>query len=445
MKKPLQVLQVEDSESDADMVLRLLRQAGYDVHDERVENADEMKAALDKQAWEVIIADFALPRFNGPSALALLQQTGLDIPFIVVSGTVGEEVAVAMMKAGAHDYLMKDRLLRLVPAIEREIREAQIRRERRQAQAELQASEQRFRALIEHSADVISTLTAEGVILYQSPAILSVLGYQPNEVFGRNAFEFLHPDEYTANSSLFHQLLQRPDITFTSEFRFKHKDGTWRWLGATGVNLLAEPHVQAIVINYRDITARRQMEEALRISEQKFSRAFRASPEALVLSRQKDGAVLDMNESWERISGYSRAEVIGQSSLVLDLFESPAQRQQVMTQLQAQGFVRDFEIKLRRKSGEVRQASLSMEPIELDNEACLLTIVHDITERKQAETQLMAQLSELRRWHRATLGREMRILDLKREVNELLAQAGQPPRYVSAEDTSEENIADSAS
>jgi DNA-binding NtrC family response regulator len=128
MGNPLNVLIVEDSASDAAMMARLLRKAGYDVRDERVETASEMRAALEKQAWDVIICDYRLPQFDAPAALTLLQETGLDTPFLVVSGTVGEETAVAMMKVGAHDYLMKDRLTRLAPAVERELREARTRR-----------------------------------------------------------------------------------------------------------------------------------------------------------------------------------------------------------------------------------------------------------------------------------------------------------------------------
>ena len=137
VKNLLNVLQVEDSESDAALIIRLLRQAGYNVHDVCVDNAGDMAAALSSQPWDVIIADYSLPQFDAPAALALLQQIGLDIPFIVVSGTIGEEIAVAMMRAGAHDYIMKDKLLRLAPAVEREIREAHMRQERRQAEEKI--------------------------------------------------------------------------------------------------------------------------------------------------------------------------------------------------------------------------------------------------------------------------------------------------------------------
>jgi len=136
MNNPLELLQVEDSESDASLIVRLLQKAGYDVKAERVETAAQLQAALERQPWDVIVADYYLPQFDAPAALAVLRGTGLDIPFIVVSGAMGEDRAVAMMKAGAQDYVMKSHLARLAPAVEREIGDALARRELRRTEAD---------------------------------------------------------------------------------------------------------------------------------------------------------------------------------------------------------------------------------------------------------------------------------------------------------------------
>jgi two-component sensor histidine kinase len=140
----LRVLHVEDSLGDAALTERALTKAGYDVDSERVVNAQEMLAALAKQAWDLIIADYRLPEFDAPSALSLLQQSGHDIPFIVVSGAMGDELAVAIMRSGAQDYLLKTDLARLAPAVEREIGDARMRRGREQAERALNESEERF-------------------------------------------------------------------------------------------------------------------------------------------------------------------------------------------------------------------------------------------------------------------------------------------------------------
>src|SRR6266705_3283131 len=127
MGKPLRVLMVEDSEDDARLMLRELRGAGYDLTHERVDTAAALEAALDRHPWDLVIGDYSMPHFSGTAALAILRGRGLDIPYICVSGTITEELAVAAMKAGANDYVTKGQLKRLVPAIERELREAKWR------------------------------------------------------------------------------------------------------------------------------------------------------------------------------------------------------------------------------------------------------------------------------------------------------------------------------
>lgn len=137
MSIPIRVLIIEDSEVDARLMVRELRKADYAPTWERVETAEAMRTALERQAWDVILSDYKMPHFSGPAALELLHDIGLDLPFVVVSGTIGEENAVAMMKAGAHDYILKGNLTRLAPAIAREMREAEVRQARRRAQEEL--------------------------------------------------------------------------------------------------------------------------------------------------------------------------------------------------------------------------------------------------------------------------------------------------------------------
>ncbi|MCX6626365.1 MAG: response regulator, partial [Candidatus Solibacter sp.] len=137
MSEVLRVLQVEDSESDAALIVRLLEKSGYTVHAKRVEDAEAMRQALARQDWDVVIADYYLPQFDAAAALRILRECGRDIPFIVVSGMIGEDRAVEMMRAGAQDYVLKDRVARLVPAVQREIREAQSRGERRRAEERL--------------------------------------------------------------------------------------------------------------------------------------------------------------------------------------------------------------------------------------------------------------------------------------------------------------------
>jgi two-component system, cell cycle sensor histidine kinase and response regulator CckA len=144
-KKKLRVLIADDSENDALILLRFLRKAGYEPEYERVSNAPAMKATLERQTWDIVISDYEMPGFGGFEALQILKENGQDLPFILVSAVVSEETAVAAMKAGAHDYMMKRKLARLAPAIERELREAQTRAARRVAEEALRQSEAQLR------------------------------------------------------------------------------------------------------------------------------------------------------------------------------------------------------------------------------------------------------------------------------------------------------------
>jgi signal transduction histidine kinase/FixJ family two-component response regulator len=160
MAKQLRLLLVEDSEDDALLLIRALRKGGYDVVYERVETPESMKAALDRQ-WDLVIADYILPAFSGLAALNILKEKKIDLPFIIVSGNIGEDIAVEAMRAGAHDYIMKGRLKRLVPAVERELQEAEVRRERRKAQEGLRTERQRFYAVLEMLPVYVVLLTAD--------------------------------------------------------------------------------------------------------------------------------------------------------------------------------------------------------------------------------------------------------------------------------------------
>jgi signal transduction histidine kinase len=141
MAQPLRVLIVEDDERDAALLLRELRRCDYDVSYERVETSEAMSAALEKQPWDIVLSDFTMPRFSAPAALSLVKARALDLPFIIISGTIGEETAVTSLRAGAHDFLVKGALARLVPAIERERREAGMRAERKKMREQLLISE----------------------------------------------------------------------------------------------------------------------------------------------------------------------------------------------------------------------------------------------------------------------------------------------------------------
>ena len=213
MSKRLRVLVVEDSQDDTDLLLRELRRGSYNPAYERVESAEAMQTALNRQAWDIVISDYSMPHFSAPEALALLQESGYDVPFIIISGTIGEERAVAAMKAGANDYLMKGHLARLVPVIERELREARARRKQRQAEVELnrlrREQERQARAQVNRLSERINTIfeTANEVIILAgddghidmaNPAVTQKFGYSPEELAHRPLSVLADPSQRKA-------------------------------------------------------------------------------------------------------------------------------------------------------------------------------------------------------------------------------------------------------
>ncbi|HSW57303.1 MAG TPA: ATP-binding protein [Dehalococcoidales bacterium] len=194
-RKKLNLLMVEDSEIDAYFNVRTLEKAGFEIVSGLVTSAQEMKAALARANYDLVIADHNLPQFDSFSALELYKTNHLDIPFIVVSGTIGEEMAVELMKKGAHDYVMKNNLSRLAPVVERELRDAEIRRERRKADAKLKISEERFRQVAEVAGEMIWEADAGMKYLYVNPVALELTGYSPEELVGQRFIYDLFPEE----------------------------------------------------------------------------------------------------------------------------------------------------------------------------------------------------------------------------------------------------------
>jgi len=193
--RPLRGLVVEDSERDARLVQLELRRQGFAAEVKRVDTRDAMLAELEASSWDAVVADFSLPRFSGVEALSLPKERGLDLPLVIVSGTIDEDTAVSAMKAGAHDYVMKGNLARLAPAIERGLREAEERRERRRAEEELRRSEERYRELVENANDIVFTLDLTGHFTSLNLAGELISGYTRDEVLHMTMADVLVPQD----------------------------------------------------------------------------------------------------------------------------------------------------------------------------------------------------------------------------------------------------------
>ena len=259
----LRALIVEDSEDDAMLIVRELERGGFHVDFKRVDMPEIMNDAIRSRRWDVILSDHSMPHFSAPAALDVLKRTELDLPFIIVSGKIGEETAVDMLKAGAHDFIDKNNLSRLVPAVEREIRAARVRQRRRTAEEEIKKSEKRFRQLAEDAPDLVFRLRLlpKLGIEYINPASKVITGYAPDEHYMDPTLflRMIHPDD----AALLERIGKTEGATGDSiEVRLTHRDGmTLR--GELRFNSILDEfgNVAAVEGILRDVTARKSTEE----------------------------------------------------------------------------------------------------------------------------------------------------------------------------------------
>jgi PAS domain S-box-containing protein len=256
---PLRVLAIEDSENDAALIARQLEKAGYAVTLERVETAEQLTAALAKQSWDIVAMDYKLPHFDAMTTLSMLRATGLDIPFIVISGAISDEAAVAMMRAGAHDYLMKGNLARLGLAVQRELVEAQNRKQRRQLENEWRLGA----AALNAAANAIVITDRQGAITWINPAWSALTGYSTEESIGQNPRIL----KSGVQPAAFYQSLWDTILSgqvWHSELANRRKDGSLYHEDETITPVRdAAGEITHFIGIKRDITARKQAQEAL--------------------------------------------------------------------------------------------------------------------------------------------------------------------------------------
>ncbi len=393
----LRVLLVEDTEDDALLIARELRRYGLRIEPHRVETEQELGEALARASWDLAILDHNLPGFGGPEALRLLQEHGFGGPMIIVSGTIDEQTAVEVMRAGAHDYVMKDNLARLGPAIERELRDAEARRERQRTQEALDASERQSRTLIETMGDGLTMIDPEHRVTYANEAFAEMVGYRLDELVGVPLEQLYAP---SSQERLAEQLARRFAEGVSAEYEATLLSRDGREIPvlthATTLRDDAGEIVGALAV-IKDITQRARAEARVRESEERLRAVFDASPDGVV-ALTADGRIIDCNASIVGALGArSTEDLIGKAAID---FIAPDQREDAVARLREVlrvGAARSLEYDVVSLDGERFPVEVSANAIsdEEGNPVGVVLALQDISARRASEHEVQ-QLNQFR-------------------------------------------------
>ncbi|MEO7265311.1 MAG: PAS domain S-box protein [Ferruginibacter sp.] len=384
--KKIRILHLEDLPSDALLIDKALKKGKVDFERLVVDTRDKFIKALDDFGPDIILADHSLPSFNSLDALLLFHETKLQIPFILVTATISEEFAVDIIKQGADDYILKDRLSRLPIAIYSSLEKFRLKKEQQETFEELIKNEKKYHALVENGADGIVILSAEGNAIYVSQSTCRILGFTEQEAMQLNLFALIHPDDREITAERMRTCLNSPAIPLDRIVgRVKHKDGSWIWMEATMTNMLHDPAINGIVENFRDITERKKADEENRFKANLLNTIGQAA-----IATDLNGVVNYWNKAAENIYGWTQQEAIGKNIMQLTpAHTTMEQALEIMEDLK-KGLAWSGEFRLQRKDGTNFPAAVNNTPIyDEHNKLCgIIGISSDITEKKNLEALL---------------------------------------------------------
>jgi len=395
--KFLKLLMVEDSDMDAELLVLQLTRAGYDLQFDRVQTAEAMQTALNDKQWDIIISDFQMPHFTGLEAVEVLKKSGLDIPFILISGTIGEETAVQAMLAGVNDYLMKDNLARLAPAIERELKEASERRSLRKTEVALKESEKRLKLALTAVGMGVWEWNLMSDEVYWSPECREVLQFkQP----ARKLSEFqalVHPEDLATVMRDVSHAIENQTI-FSTEFRVINKDDNYIWIANRGITEYDESGKPFRVIGtVLNINERKQSEISLRESEANFRALLNATTQSVWTMNSK-GESEEFPQWWGALTGQSFEQVKDFGWLdAVHPEDRDATRTAWQTAFESQTLF-TMVYRIRTVNGSYRYYAVRGVPVfdEAGNFRQWIGTFTDIDERKKAEEELRNSEEQLR-------------------------------------------------
>jgi PAS domain S-box-containing protein len=344
--------------ADVAQIEAALRSGGYAPVCRHVQTVEAARHALDTERWDVVLLDRPPTPLNVREALTFVQQRAPGVPLIIVSAAIPGAEAMAAMRAGAADYLAAGDLGRLAPVVARELCAVAERRARQEAEEALQRSEARADALLAKSFDGVVLLDADGRARFVSASVYHILGYGAGELLGTSARDVVHPADLARAGATLADVLRRPGGDARIVYRLRHKDGSVRWVEALVTNLLAEPSVDALVLNLRDISERMRAQEV----RDRLAAIVETTADAIIGLSVRD-TVETWNAAATDLFGYGPEEAIGRHIAFL----APAgvdQEQQAMLEAARGGMRRvDYETMRRHKDGHLLDVAVTLSPI----------------------------------------------------------------------------------
>ena len=411
-KKSLNILILEDNPDDAELMVAELEKEGYIINWNRVDTEQDFKKSL-KESPDLILADYKLPLLNALDALKIKQEIAPAISLIIVSGAIEEEFAVECIKAGATDYVLKDRLYRLCPVIERALKEAEEDKGRKQADEELRDSEERLKILFDYAPDAYYINDSKGKFIDGNKAAERLTGYKKEELIGKSFLKLKLlslADTAKAAKLLVKNLRGQP--TGSDEFVLNRKDNDKVTVEISTYPVKIKGKTLALGIA-RDITERKKAEEALRKSQQEFASIFDNSPEASVYLDEKN-KVLDINSRFSELFGYKLKEIKGKD-INSGIIHPPDKIEEAkrLRKKAIKGYI-NYDTIRKKKDGTLFPASVSGSSVLIDGKTKGRIILYqDITQRQQAEQKIKQGYEKLQRTMEATIHTISKIIETK--------------------------------
>jgi len=385
MNEVLNVLCLEDSPQDAEIMRELLIDAGYDLNMDCTAVEKEFVSFLRSHKYDIILSDFKLPGFDGFTALRWSVEICPDVPFICVSGTVGEETAVELLKKGAVDYILKDRLVRLPAAIHRALEEAKEKETLRLAVKALHESEERFRSLFENSTVGIYRTTPGGDIILANPTLVNLLGYSSFEELSKRNLEHTGFEPSYERSKFIENIERNGEV----------KGLESAWTRSDGEKVFVSESARAIRNNegrtlyydgiIEDITLRKLAEKKLTDSELRYRRFFEAARDGILILDAETGMVVDVNQFLIEMLGYSREQFLHKSIWDLGFFKDIIANQAGFKELQEKTYICYDDKPLETFNGLRIEVEFVSFVYQVGNNKVIQCNIRDITERKKAE------------------------------------------------------------